>query len=80
LVSAKPAIMKIRKPMICGTMFQIGPWPSTTLVSDNEPVIRTTPSSARPIETSYEISCAADRIAPRKLYFEPDDQPASSSP
>ena len=52
LVSAKPAIMKIRKPMIWGTMFQIAPCPSTTWVSESEPVIITTPRSDRPIETS----------------------------
>jgi hypothetical protein len=49
-------------------------------VRESDPVIITTPSSDRPIETSYEISWAAERIAPRKLYFEPEDQPASSSP
>ena len=44
--------MKIRKPTIWGTMFQISPCASTTWVSDSEPVIITTPSSDRPIETS----------------------------
>ncbi len=44
------------------------------------PVIMIAPSSARPIEISYEMSWAAERIAPRKLYFEPEAQPPSSRP
>ena len=48
--------------------------------SDSEPAVIATPSSDRPSATSYEISCAAARIAPRNEYFEPDDQPPSISP
>ena len=39
-----------------------------------------TPTSASPCETSYEISWAAPRIAPRNEYFEPEDQPPSMIP
>ena len=33
-----------------------------------------------PIETSYEIICAAERSAPRKGYLELDTQPAKIIP
>src|SRR4051794_10692905 len=72
LVSAKPATMKIRKPTICGKTIQM--WSAcqaTILVSESEPTIITMPTSERPWATSYEISCAAARMEPRKLYFEP---------
>ena len=52
LVSAKPATMKIRKPTNWGTMYQISSCASTIEVSESEPAIITTPSSARPIEIS----------------------------
>src|SRR6266498_5878472 len=34
------------------------------------------PMIAKPIETSYETICALERSAPRRAYFEFDDQPA----
>src|SRR4051812_3134191 len=37
------------------------------------------PISESPIATSYEIICALERSAPRREYFEFDDQPASIS-
>jgi hypothetical protein len=33
-----------------------------------------------PMETSYEINCAAERKAPKKAYFELLDQPAKIIP
>ena len=72
--------MKIRNPTNCGITYQISSCASTIETSDREPAIMIAPSSARPIEISYEISCAAERIAPRKLYLEPEAQPPSSSP
>src|SRR3954471_8109610 len=35
-----------------------------------------TPRIASPNAASYESSCAVDRTAPSKGYFDPDDQPA----
>ena len=35
-----------------------------------------TTTSAKPMAISYETICAAERIAPRKAYFELDAQPA----
>ena len=40
----------------------------------------TTGISTKPIETSYDTLCAADRIAARKAYFEFDAQPAMMMP
>ena len=48
--------------------------------SDSDPAIIATPRSDRPSATSYEMSCAAARMAPRNEYFEPDAQPPSTSP
>ena len=39
-----------------------------------------TPMMIRPIETSYEIICAADRSEPRNGYFEFDAQPPMMTP
>src|SRR3954471_8318276 len=39
-----------------------------------------TPTNANPIAISYATICAADRIAPRKAYFELDAQPAIMTP
>ncbi len=52
LVSAKPASMKIRKPTNWGAMNHTSPCEWTIETSESEPLIITTPSSARPIETS----------------------------
>ena len=37
-------------------------------------------SNNRPIETSYEINCAAERNDPKNAYFELLDQPAPITP
>src|SRR5919202_1828414 len=80
LVSAKPATMKMMKPTNCGTTYHMPACASTICVSDSEPAVRITPRSDSPSDTSYEISCAAERIAPRNEYFEPDAQPPSTRP
>src|SRR5918911_577272 len=80
LVSAKPATMKITKPTNCGTTYHMPPCASTICVSDSDPAVRITPSSDSPSATSYEMSCAAERIAPRNEYFDPDAQPPSTRP
>ena len=79
-VSARPAIRKIRKPTACGTTYHMSSWLSTMSTSESEPAVIATPSSDRPRATSYEISCAAERIAPRNEYFEPEAQPPSIRP
>ena len=56
------------------------PWPVYVPVSDSVCAVKITPTSASPCETSYEMSCAAPRIAPRNEYFEPEDQPPSMIP
>src|SRR3954453_3543155 len=80
LVSAKPATRKMQKPTNCGTTYHMPLCASTICVSDSDPAVMITPSSDRPRATSYEISCAAERIAPRNEYFEPDAQPPSMRP
>ena len=42
----------------------------------NEPTQSSTVTIIKPIETSYDTICAADRRAPRNGYFEFDAQPA----
>ena len=44
------------------------------------PVAMSTPTSANPIAISYATICAAERIAPRKAYFEFVAQPAMMTP
>jgi hypothetical protein len=80
LVSAKLAIVNTRKPTNCGMKYHMPPWAWTIAVSESEPAVMITPINASPCETSYEISWAAARIAPRKEYFEPEAQPPSISP
>src|SRR3954468_11233788 len=44
------------------------------------PDTMSTTTSAKPIASSYDTICAAERIAPRKAYFEFDAQPATMTP
>ena len=44
------------------------------------PASRMTLMITRPIETSYDTICAADRIAPRNGYFELEAQPPMMMP
>jgi hypothetical protein len=37
-------------------------------------------NSSKPIDTSYEINCAAERNEPKNAYFELLDQPAPITP
>src|SRR5581483_10835087 len=43
-------------------------------------VAMSTPTSAKPIAISYATICAAERMAPRKAYFELAAQPAMMTP
>src|SRR6266852_821503 len=52
----------------------------TILVRLSEPAHRSTEMKTKPIETSYETICAADRSAARNGYFEFDAQPAMITP
>jgi hypothetical protein len=70
----------MQKPTNCGTTYHMSPCASTMSTSDSEPAVMATPSSDRPSATSYEMSWAAARIAPRKEYFDPDAQPPSMRP
>ena len=72
--------MKMQKPTNCGITNQTPSWASTIVTSESEPAVIATPSSDRPRATSYEISCAAARIAPRNEYLEPEAQPPSTRP
>src|SRR5215471_13291226 len=53
---------------------------STMALRLSEPAHSRTVMSTKPIETSYETICAADRSAARNGYFEFDDQPAMITP
>jgi len=53
---------------------------ATISIKFNEPVNKTTGKITKPIDTSYEIICAADRRAPKKAYLELLDQPAIMIP
>src|SRR5215469_3079146 len=44
------------------------------------PVAMRTPTSANPMAISYDTICAAERMAPRKAYFEFAAQPAMMTP
>src|SRR5262245_23921042 len=46
----------------------------------SEPAQSSTVMMTKPIETSYETICAAERSAARKAYFEFDAQPAMMTP
>src|SRR3982750_4086925 len=47
---------------------------------DIVPAVMKTATMLRPIATSYEIICAAERRPPSSGYVEPDAQPASTTP
>ena len=46
----------------------------------SEPTHSSTVMKTKPIETSYDTICAAERSAARNGYFELDDQPAMITP
>jgi hypothetical protein len=47
---------------------------------DIDPAMMNTLTSDRPIESSYEMTCAVERTAPSSGYVEPEDQPPSTMP
>lgn len=70
-VSASIDIKKIIAQGSNGTMNQIVcVCEKTILVKFKDPVKRITGKMTKPMETSYDIICAAERNAPRKAYFE----------
>ena len=72
LVSAVPAIRKIRNPTGCSTMYHaVSAWAWTMSVSDRLCESISTPTTDSPIATSYETSCAAVRAAPSSEYLLP---------
>src|SRR4029079_14422837 len=56
------------------------PCPSTMSDRLRLPETISTTTSAKPIASSYDTICAADRMAPRKAYFEFVAQPAMITP
>src|SRR5437879_4516367 len=58
-----------------------GPFCASTMsVRRSEPTHSRTVIITKPIETSYETICAAERIAARNGYFEFEAQPAMITP
>src|SRR5688572_22993345 len=55
-------------------------WAATICDVDMVPAVMKTATMDRPIATSYEIICAAERRPPSSGYVEPDAQPASTTP
>src|SRR5260370_41974185 len=53
---------------------------STISLIDSVPLTSTTPTSANPSTSSYETTWAPPRSAPSSEYFDPDDQPPSTTP
>ena len=61
--------------------FQIPPsWFATTSLRFNEPTSSNTLTITKPIDTSYDTICAAERRPPRNGYFEFDAQPPMMMP
>src|SRR6267142_4653474 len=56
------------------------PWALTMSDRLRLPDTISTTTSAKPIDSSYDTICAAERIAPRKAYLEFDAQPATITP
>jgi len=63
-----------------GMIYQIFCCDTTISVKFKLPALIKTTIMIIPIETSYEIICAAERKAPKKAYFELLDQPARIIP
>src|SRR5262249_12140246 len=55
-------------------------WAATIADRFNDPAQSSTVIMTKPIETSYETICAAERSAARNGYFEFDAQPAMITP
>src|SRR6185295_3284891 len=55
-------------------------WASTISDKFNEPAQSSTVMMTKPMDTSYDTICAAERTADRNAYFEFDAQPAMMMP
>src|SRR5690606_36886973 len=55
-------------------------WAITMSVRFRLPAAISTPTSTKPIAISVLTTCAAERMAPRKAYFQLDAQPAMLTP
>src|SRR5438876_1219225 len=85
LVSASAEIKKITNIGNSGSQNQLNmpkrPSCASTIADRlSEPTHNRTVMMTKPIETSYETICAAERSAARKGYFEFDAQPAMMMP
>lgn len=76
LVSANVQIKNTKNIGNNGIQYHKFFWAQTISVKFKEPAKSTTESIVIPIETSYEIICAAERKAPKNAYFELLDHPA----
>lgn len=76
LVSAKEQIKKIINIGNKGIQYHKFFCAITISFKFKDPDNKITDTIVIPIETSYEIICAAERKAPKKAYFELLDQPA----
>src|SRR4051794_31954299 len=81
LVSAITAKKKTSIPASCGMKNQIvAPCLLTMSTRLSDWPIRTTPSTERASDTSYDTSCAHVRIAPSSEYFDSEAQPPRIAP
>src|SRR5581483_2167846 len=66
LVSASTDVKKMMNIGKCGMKYQRCVWASTTRLRFSEPAVSSTEIMMKPMETSYDTICAAERMAPRK--------------
>src|ERR1700722_18189441 len=79
-VSARPDTKKITAIGSSGITYHTCCCARTMSLRLSDPAQSSTVTMTKPIETSYETICAAERSAPRKAYFEFDAQPAMMMP
>merc|ERR1712146_282512 len=75
-VSAKAEIKNMKNKGYKGIMYHISYWDKTISDRFREPAHKITQIMIKPIETSYDTICAADRRHPKNAYLELLDQPA----
>src|ERR1700758_4229344 len=80
LVSARPETKKITAIGSSGMTDQTVCCAITMSLRFSEPAQSRTVTITKPIDTSYDTICAAERSAPRNAYFEFDAQPAMMMP
>src|SRR5579862_1233157 len=80
LVSARPDTKKMIAIGKSGITNQMCRCASTMSCRLSEPAQSSTVTSTKPMETSYDTICAAERSAPRKAYLEFEAQPAITMP